>query len=163
MKREELKEIVAMNVHNLYGMEGEVHITIEELNTIDGVLMEIFKRNKKERTVVPLPESHRRKISNAMKGKELSEATKERIRQDSQRINVYQYTIDGELVAVWKSTREAARIGGYSNSSISKCCRGKRKTAGGYVWKYKPLGEDDVNISIRVEKIYKKERPYKVL
>ena len=163
MKREELKEIIARNIYNLYGMEGEVNITIHELNTIDGILMDIFKRNQQERTIVPLSEEHRKKISNSMKGKKLSEKTKERMRQNSQRVNVYQYTKEGELVAVWKSTREAARIGGYNNSAISKCCRGKRKTAGGYVWKYKPLGEDDINITIRIEKSYKNEHPVKVL
>ena len=97
-------------------------------------------------------------MDNPLKGRKLSEKTKERMRQNSQRINVYQYTVEGELVAVWKSTREAARIGGYNNSAISKCCRGKRKTAGGYVWKYKPLGEEDIDISIHVEKTYEKER-----
>lgn len=163
MKREELKEIVARNIHNLYGLDGEVNITIEELNTIDGVLMDIYKRNKQERTVVPLSDSHKQKISNAMKGKRLSEATKERMRQNSQRVNVYQYTLDGELIAVYKSTRDAARCCGLNNSSISKCCRGEWETASGYVWKYKPLGEDDINITIHIEKTYKNEHPVRVL
>lgn len=160
MNREEIKGIVERNLHTLYGIDGEVHITIDELNTIDGILMEVYKRsisNNKQKRV--LSEDHKQKISASLKGKPLSEATKERIRKNSQRINVYQYTTDGELVCVWKSTRDAERNGGFSNSAISKCCRGKRKTAGGYVWKYKPLGEEDVNITIHIEKTYQNEHP----
>lgn len=32
---------------------------------------------------------------------------------------------------------EASRITGIDKTTISKCCRGARKTAGGYQWKYK--------------------------
>ena len=34
------------------------------------------------------------------------------------------------------STMEAMRVTGIANSSISACCLGKLKSAGGYVWKY---------------------------
>ena len=37
----------------------------------------------------------------------------------------------------YSSTREAARQFGIDCSAIGKCCRGRRKTAGGYHWKYK--------------------------
>ena len=40
---------------------------------------------------------------------------------------------------------------------------GKRKTVGGYVWKYKPLGENDASISVNIEKTYKIEPPVRVL
>ena len=111
MKREEAKEFIRRNIASLYEMEGDVQITIEELNTIDNILMEVYRRNiPSGRTCVPMEESQRKKISDARLGVPLSDATKERIRQDSQRINVYQYNLEGdELIAVWKSTREAAR------------------------------------------------------
>lgn len=32
--------------------------------------------------------------------------------------------------------REAERLINIDSSTISECCRGKRKTAGGYHWKY---------------------------
>ena len=40
----------------------------------------------------------------------------------------------GELLATFPSTHEADRVTGIANNSISKCCRGKLKSAGGYVW-----------------------------
>ena len=49
---------------------------------------------------------------------------------------VNQYTLDGVLVKIWESTREAARELGVKQQSISKCCNGKRKTAGGFTWRY---------------------------
>ena len=52
---------------------------------------------------------------------------------------VYQYTLDGELVRVWKSASEAARELGFNRSAISQCCRGICKQAYGYKWSFEPL------------------------
>lgn len=41
-----------------------------------------------------------------------------------------------ETGVIYESTREAARQTGIAQSSISQCCNGKLKTAGGYHWKY---------------------------
>ena len=46
----------------------------------------------------------------------------------------------GELLATFPSTHEADRVTGIANNSISKCCRGKLKSAGGYVWCFTTLG-----------------------
>lgn len=42
----------------------------------------------------------------------------------------------GELLATFPSTVEAERITGIARSSICKCCLRKRKSAGGFIWKY---------------------------
>ena len=42
----------------------------------------------------------------------------------------------GELLATFPSTREAERVTGINQGNISKCCLGKYKSAGGYVWRY---------------------------
>ena len=42
----------------------------------------------------------------------------------------------GELLATFPSTMEAARVTGINQGNISKCCNGKRKSAGGYKWRY---------------------------
>lgn len=41
-----------------------------------------------------------------------------------------------KIVKVWESTKEAERQGGFTNTAISNCCRGKRKTHKGYKWMY---------------------------
>ena len=42
----------------------------------------------------------------------------------------------GELLAIFPSTNEADRVTGIYQGSISKCCLGKLKSAGGYKWRY---------------------------
>ena len=45
--------------------------------------------------------------------------------------------LGNKIIAEFCGTREAQRVTKINDRSISACCRGKRKTAGGYVWKYK--------------------------
>ena len=49
---------------------------------------------------------------------------------------VGQYTLDGELIKVWPSPREAGRRAGFDNSTIYNVANGKRKTHKGFVWRY---------------------------
>lgn len=50
---------------------------------------------------------------------------------------VEQWSKDGKnLIAKYASAREASRQTKVSNGHICSCCKGKRKTAGGYVWRY---------------------------
>ncbi len=55
-------------------------------------------------------------------------------RNDALNIPVVQLTKLGEVVKVWRSAADAKRELRIHN--ISNCCRGKRKTVGGYVWRY---------------------------
>lgn len=50
---------------------------------------------------------------------------------------ICQYTRDGELVKIWPSTIEVQRQTGFSKGHISKAANGNRKTAYGFIWKYK--------------------------
>ena len=50
---------------------------------------------------------------------------------------VIQYSKSGELIAEYISTWEAERQTGCNQSNICKCCKGKYKSCGGYIWKYK--------------------------
>lgn len=53
-------------------------------------------------------------------------------------MQVEQYTPSGVYVATFESAEAAAReIGLMHTNNIRECCRGKCKTSGGYVWRYK--------------------------
>lgn len=53
------------------------------------------------------------------------------------RKKVYQYSLDGELIAIWKCASAAAKeLGFKSPSSIAMCCNGNIKSAYGYIWSY---------------------------
>lgn len=49
---------------------------------------------------------------------------------------VIQYDLDGSFIRVWDSITEASRTLNIQHPCISDCCRGKQKTAGGFIWKY---------------------------
>lgn len=52
------------------------------------------------------------------------------------RKRVLQYDKNKTYSKVWKGIKEASRKTGIDKSSIVKCCKGKVKSAGGYMWKY---------------------------
>lgn len=43
----------------------------------------------------------------------------------------------GEIIGKYNGAAEAERITGIKAQNISDCCNQKRKTAGGYIWRYK--------------------------
>lgn len=164
MRRDELKEIVKSNTEELYSLPNcdKVTIEVKEKDEADAVLKAICRAKALCREIKPQPyhitQEHKDKISKALRGKTFTEEVKERMRQNnSRRINVYQYTKDGRFVAAWASTHEVERQLGFGSSLIAKVCKGcpGKKTAYGYIWKYKPLNEPEQELSIKVEKIYK--------
>lgn len=50
---------------------------------------------------------------------------------------VLQYDKNNNLIKEWGSTMDVQREMGFVQSNIGSCCRGERKTAYGYIWKYK--------------------------
>ena len=52
-------------------------------------------------------------------------------------IPVNQYTKDGQFIKTYSSTMEVEKELGIYHNTISKCCKGKYKSAGGFIWRYK--------------------------
>lgn len=59
-------------------------------------------------------------------------------RAESRSKKVYQFSKEGELIAVWESTKECQRQC-FHQSAVADCCNGKRKSHKGYIWSYTPL------------------------
>ena len=55
---------------------------------------------------------------------------------EASKTKVAQYDLNDNLIAVFDSQREASERTGTCRSSITRCCTGQRKTAGGFKWKY---------------------------
>lgn len=49
---------------------------------------------------------------------------------------VGKFTKEGELIKIYNSSTEAWKDGNTCSQNIQACCRGRTKTAGGFVWKY---------------------------
>ena len=84
-------------------------------------------------------EEHRKKISESKIGITFSEEHKKKISQSKGVNGILQFSKDGELIAEYSSIHEAERNTGCNNCNICKCCRGERKSAGGFIWKYKKI------------------------
>lgn len=57
---------------------------------------------------------------------------------------IWQYAINGELVATWKSLHEIQAQTVWNLTNISACCNKRAKTAYGYVWSFAELKPEDI-------------------
>ena len=75
-------------------------------------------------------EEAKKKMSESHKGKTMSEEVKKKLSK-----KVLQFTLDGEFVREWPSTRECGR-NGFDSGAVGKCCQGKLKQYKGFKWCY---------------------------
>lgn len=80
---------------------------------------------RKENNNNPLTRHH---MSESAKGKHIN-------RPDLSKW-VIKLSKDNEILHFYPSTAQAARETGVNQRTIADCCRGKLKTAGGFIWKY---------------------------
>lgn len=81
---------------------------------------------------------HKRKIGESLKGKTRSEESK-RKQSEAGKIPIVQYSKSGEFLKEWASGTDASKSLKINHGNISEVCKGKRKSAGGFVWKYKEI------------------------
>jgi len=88
----------------------------------------MFGKKQSEETI--------RKRVAKMIGHEVSEETKSKIGiANGKKVAKIEVGKD-KVLMVYDSASEAARQNNMKNESISKCCRGERKTSGGFKWQY---------------------------
>lgn len=84
-----------------------------------------------------LSESHRIALLMANIGKPCSKEKAEKISLSNKDRNpVTMFDLNQKPVKTFHSILRASKETGVDNSSISRCCKGLQKTAGGYYWKY---------------------------
>lgn len=64
---------------------------------------------------------------------------KDKQKKAQKNLPVIQYDLNGNFIKEWNGVREVENTLGYYHSNISICCKGKVKTAYGYIWKYKEV------------------------
>lgn len=77
---------------------------------------------------VTFSEDHKKKLSESKKGKYNTHKSKQLLQLNKN---------TNEVIAEFPSCNEVQRQFGFSQSCISECCNGKRKSAYGYIWRYK--------------------------
>ena len=70
---------------------------------------------------------------------EITEEQKRKISESKGVNGILQFSKDGELIAEYSSIHEAERHTGLSASNICRCCKGERKSTGGFIWRYKEI------------------------
>ena len=81
-----------------------------------------------------LSEKSKQKIREARQGTKQSIET---IKKKSKPVN--QYTKDGTFIKTWIGASQVMKELGIDKSSISRVCKGKKKSAGGFKWSYKEI------------------------
>lgn len=91
-------------------------------------------------------EESKKKISEALSGekaywygKHHSEEYRKKISQSMGVNGILQFSKDGEFIAEYPSIKEAERQTGCYHGNICNCCKGKYKSAGGFIWRYKEI------------------------
>jgi hypothetical protein len=89
-------------------------------------------------------EEIKQKISESKKGKPLTQkhisnlkiGLKNRKNWIKKSKQVEQYDLEGNLINVFQSSKEANDKMGGKGNNVADCCRGRQKTAYGFIWKY---------------------------
>lgn len=77
-----------------------------------------------------------RQANIGLKRQPVTEETRKKLASCRGKGKVGQYSLTGELIAIWDYISQASRMTGVTRCNISRCCNGGSKTAGGYIWKY---------------------------
>lgn len=104
-----------------------------------------------------LSEEVKRKIGNFWRGKKLSP---ERIAQLKEKAKpVLMFSKSGELIKEYRSASIAQEDLGICMTHISACCIGKRKSTGGYMWRYKDKWDGKPLEPFKMEKPLFRRKP----
>ena len=79
-------------------------------------------------------DAHRKNISKALSGRKLPIEMMEKLQNNNIK-TIYQYDLEGNYIATWKSASEVERKIGIDQSSIRKSCKGKLFKAGSFIWR----------------------------
>ena len=71
----------------------------------------------------------KQKMSEARKGKFVGE-------NHPRAKRVVQYDKQGNLIKIWDYAKQASKELNIDVASIIKCCKGKNKSCGGFIWRY---------------------------
>lgn len=65
------------------------------------------------------------------------EIVRKYINTNKRDFSVIQYDLENKIIKEWSSGREAGKFLGIKSDKIYRCCNGKQKTCGGFIWKFK--------------------------
>lgn len=120
-------------------------------NSQKGREFSLETKSKIKKSKQNISQETKNKISEGNKGKIRSQKVKEKLSLIRQNISqntkdkiskslmksIIQYDLEGNFIKEWSSATEVKNVLRISNSDISSACKGRIKTAGKFIWKYK--------------------------
>lgn len=121
-------------VQNEYFEGAEIdHIDTDPMNNHPSNLRWVTRRGNLNNPIT------KHNFSKAFRGRILTDKTKQKISdstKDKKGKWIIQLSLNNEILHFYRSSLQAERETGIIQGNINKCCSGKRKTSGGYRWKY---------------------------
>jgi group I intron endonuclease len=100
---------------------------------------------------IPVTDVARMNMCKGQKGHIVTEETKRKISESHKGVNgpkaksVLQFDLNGKFIRQWDFIKQASEEICVNKNSISACCRGIYKTAGGFIWRYANCSETPQN------------------
>lgn len=117
--------------------DGGGHLGYSPSEGTRKLLSDASKRRKpykmKEESKELLRAAHLKNIE-SYKTKEFRDKVSKAV--DYKKIKVLQLTLEGELLRSFNSANETQKCTGVDRGAILRCCKGKVKRAGNFIWKY---------------------------
>ena len=108
--------------------------TIRDDNRVENLRWCTEKENNNNPITRKNKSESKRGNKNPNFGKDMADKIQALARMNSK--CVVQYTLNGEVVSIFPSAKEASIQTGIVASNINRACRKERYTAGGYVWEF---------------------------
>lgn len=118
-------------------------ITLQRMKeSLSGNKNPFFGKNHTQETKDKISHSRKNRFcgeQNPFFNKRHTRETRQKISQKKKErggIPIVQMTKTGDFIKIWEHATLAGKNLGISPSSIRECCKGIRKSIGGYIWKY---------------------------
>lgn len=149
-----IKKIILKNMVDKCGYEY-VHLSknnVQKRKSIHRLVAETFLDNKNNLPCVNHKDENKQNNNinnlewctysyNNNYGTKIKKQSEKMLNNKKRSKQVIQYNLKNDKINEYLSLREAERQTKIKYIDISKCCKNKRKTAGGYIWKFKEEGD----------------------
>lgn len=150
------KNILLQNFVNKYG-----------ITSINFEILELCEKEKliqREQYYIDTlcPKFNICKVAGNTLGKPHRQETKNKIR-NAQCYKVYQYSLDGNFIKAFDSSKSASEYLNCDSTGINKCCKGDFNSFVGYMWSYKKKRKLKPYIDTGLKKVHQYDTYFKLL